>query len=388
MSYETFRPDTRSSRSRSDNLAHTLISTPVPAARSAQASSRVVARDKPSPLDGDGNGESVLDHLPPLDLPARSPRRPRRRRSLRRPSGSRRARPRPRLRPRRATISVVARPASPTLALTGSAPPAPEPASSAGGRPASPGSSPSISSSRAAAYPPRPGWTGWPRRGTRPSSISANPPRPTCRSSPRSTRRGLRYIALPVNLKSIDRAHVARFNFELALSEARPLYFFDTDGTRAGTLWYIRRIAVDRVDSQIARREAEELGLNNPDYWLAATSYLERLDNLRSQALDATGPVSTADPQEAKASAPQPVRSQTLTGPTTLAPASSPAPSTAAAPSDPTAWHPYAAIVITGLTFPLGYWGRSVVPTILARTPASLPAPARRSRSLPRALDA
>src|SRR5271157_4385983 len=71
-SYETFRPDTRSNSSRSDNLAHTLISTPVPAARSAQESSRVVARDTSSPLDGDGNsnGESVLDHLPPLDLPS------------------------------------------------------------------------------------------------------------------------------------------------------------------------------------------------------------------------------------------------------------------------------------------------------------------------------
>ena len=45
-------------------------------------------------------------------------------------------------------------------------------------------------------------------------------------------------------------------------------------------------------------------------------------------------------------------------------------------------------IVITGLTFPLGYWSRSVVPTILARTLASLPAPARRLKSLPRELDA
>ena len=50
---------------------------------------------------------------------------------------------------------------------------------------------------------------------------------------------------------------------ELAMGEARPLYFFDSDGTRAGALWYIRRIAVDRVSNEIARREAENLGLNN-----------------------------------------------------------------------------------------------------------------------------
>lgn len=121
---------------------------------------------------------------------------------------------------------------------------------------------------------------------------------------------------------------MARFNFELAMGEARPLYFFDSDGTRTGTLWYIRRVAVDRVNTEIARREAEDLGLKNPDYWSAARSCLERLDNLRSQALDATGPVSAADPQKTAEPTPQPVRSQILTRPTAIAPASSPAPST------------------------------------------------------------
>ena len=105
-----------------------------------------------------------------------------------------------------------------------------------------------------------------------------------------ATRRGLRYIALPINLKSIDKAHASRFNFELALSDARPLYFFDTDGTRAGTFWYIRRITLDRVNSQIAHREAEELGLSNPDYWLAATRYLERLESPRTQVSETSGP--------------------------------------------------------------------------------------------------
>ena len=74
---------------------------------------------------------------------------------------------------------------------------------------------------------------------------------------------GLRYVALPINLETIDRAHVDRFNFEVAAGEARPLFFFDADGTRAGALWYIRRIANDRVDHQIARREAEGLGLTD-----------------------------------------------------------------------------------------------------------------------------
>jgi protein tyrosine phosphatase (PTP) superfamily phosphohydrolase (DUF442 family) len=112
-----------------------------------------------------------------------------------------------------------------------------------------------------------------------------------------AAKRGLRYIALPIGLKTIDRAHVARFNLELGMAEARPLYFFDSDGTRAGVLWYIRRVAVDRINNEIARREAENVGLNNPDYWSAARNYLERLDNLRSQALESVGSASMANPQ-------------------------------------------------------------------------------------------
>ena len=42
--------------------------------------------------------------------------------------------------------------------------------------------------------------------------------------------RGLRYVALPINLKSLDADRLARFQFELAAPEARPLFFFDSDG--------------------------------------------------------------------------------------------------------------------------------------------------------------
>ena len=389
MSYETFRPDPRSNSSRGDNLAHTLISTPVPAARSAQASSRVVARDKSSPLDGDGNGESVLDHLPPLDLPSEVTEK-----TTTPPvasagpaetseSGPDHA-PGPAERPSQWSLVPRARPGPDRNGHAGA-----RTRLIRGGAPGIPRFVAVDLKLAAGSVPSAAGLDWLTEKGYKTLVDLRESSETDLPFIAEATRRGLRYIALPVNLKSIDRAHVARFNFELAMGEARPLYFFDSDGTRAGTLWYIRRIAVDRVNTEIARREAENLGLNNPDYWAAARNYLERLDNLRSQALDATGPVSTADPQEAEESAPQPVLSQTLTGPTTLAPASSPAPSTApAAPSDATAWHPYAAIVITGLTFPLGYWGRSVVPTILARTLASLPAPARRLKSLPRELDA
>src|SRR5271165_3211801 len=388
-SYETFRPDTRSNSSPGDNLAHTLISTPVPAARSAQESSRVVTRDTSSPLagDGKGNSESVLDHLPPLDLPSdvtekatTPPVAPPAQRKPQSPAPA----------PAPASDHLSGRSSrEPDLALTGTAMPAPESASSAGG---APGISRFVAVDlklAAGSLPSAAGLDWLTEKGYKTLVDLRESSETDLPFIGEATKRGLRYIALPVNLESIDRAHVARFNFELAMGEARPLYFFDSDGTRAGTLWYIRRVAVDRVNTEIARREAEDLGLYNPDYWSAARSYLERLDNLRSQPLDATGPVSAADPQKAEEPAPQPVRTTEPADSSTPAPALSPAPSTAPpAPFDTTAWHPFAAIAITGLAFPLAYWSRSVVPTILARTLASLPAPARRLKSLPRELDA
>ena len=101
------------------------------------------------------------------------------------------------------------------------------------------------------------------------------------------TRKGLRYVALPIGQGSIDRDHVARFQFEVAAAEARPLYFFDSDGTR-GALWYIRRIATDRVDRQIARREAEELGLFDKGYWSAVTSYVATMGPERTTSNSTT----------------------------------------------------------------------------------------------------
>jgi protein tyrosine phosphatase (PTP) superfamily phosphohydrolase (DUF442 family) len=248
-----------------------------------------------------------------------------------------------------------------------------------------------------------------------------------------ATQRGFRYVALPVSLKSIDRDHLERFNFELSLSAARPLYFFDGDGTKAGTLWYIRRITLDRVNTQIARREAEDLGLSDQTYWLAATNYLETLERSRGATSETpvsaqpsapektvTSPLGDArtqspgntsepvPPLAAPSKTPTHAEAQRVGSPagTTSVPkgeagapvagkspeaqhqasAEPPAPAPMA-PVDTTEWRPLAAMLITGLTFPLAYWTRTAVPTLLAMTRASLPGPARRPKSLPHASD-
>lgn len=217
--------------------------------------------------------------------------------------------------------------------------------------------------------------------------------------------RGMRYVALPVGLKKVDAEHVARFNLEISLSEARPLYFCDTDGTRSGALWYIRRLTVDGVDSQVAKPEAEELGLGDQEFWAATNAYLAGLKSAQPVAEPAPVPAPTTPtvPDAATPTpAPAPVESQP-TPPAEVSPGPKPATTSLAPetitelaqnsyeamkgldsqPRDTTIWRTCAAMVVTGLGVPLAYWSRSSLDSLRTMTRASLSAPEQKLKSLP-----
>jgi protein tyrosine phosphatase (PTP) superfamily phosphohydrolase (DUF442 family) len=196
-------------------------------------------------------------------------------------------------------------------------------------------------------------------------------------------KRGMRYVALPIGVKTVDNDLVSRFNFEVSLADARPLYFCDTDGTRAGMMWYIRRMTVDKVDPQVANREAEELGLSDKAFWLAASAYLEGLNPAPRPAPEPPSPAVPPKPEDL-APAPKP---QAASPAADRVAAEAPAVPTPA-PGDPTAWRPVAAMMVTGLGIPLAYWSRSALPTFRSLRRASLPGRARQPRSLPPASDA
>ena len=186
--------------------------------------------------------------------------------------------------------------------------------------------------------------------------------------------RGLRYVALPIAPGAIDAPRVDRFREEIAQAGARPLFFCDTDGARAGVLWYIRRVGFDKIDPASARREAEELGPLDPPLLAAAEAYLGRLN------APAPGPVPDPAPPapavvEPPASPPAPVPAAATPKPPSAAQA-------AAAPRDPTAWRPYGALLLTVLAVPFAYWSRTGLSFRTLRR-ASLPASAPRPRSLP-----
>ena len=185
---------------------------------------------------------------------------------------------------------------------------------------------------------------------------------------------GLRYIALPVTPAGINADLLKRFDRELAQAEARPLYFCDADGTRAATLWYLRRVTSDHFDRPTARREAAELGPLAGPFLLAADVYLDGLN-----------PARPAEP----AIAPKPA-------PSALAPArasvsvldpSVERPSAPVSAADPAGWHPYAALALTALGVPVAYWSRSAFSFRSIRR-ASLSGPGPRRKALPPSSDA
>lgn len=235
--------------------------------------------------------------------------------------------------------------------------------------------------------------------------------------------RGLRYVALPLNAKSVDAVHVSRFESEIALADSRPLYFCDNDGNRPGVMWYVHRVAVDKVDSEVARRDAEELGLTDPAYWAAAKAYLDARKPQPVTPPAATPPKPAAGagnapaPPPAPAAVPSPAAATpaptpAAAKPAPAAPAPAATPATPPAPGagkpsagndagaprdpvaaaesagpsvqDPNAWRPLAAMLVTGFGVPLAYVSRAAIPTTLrALSRASLPAPKTSPRSLP-----
>ncbi|AMV36968.1 hypothetical protein [Planctomyces sp. SH-PL62] len=200
-----------------------------------------------------------------------------------------------------------------------------------------------------------------------------------------AAKRGLRYVSFPTDLASLDRGHLDRFSAELALDAARPLYFFDEDGRIAGALWYIRRVLTDKVAWDVARREAEQIGLVDAESWKTTREYV---DSSLAAAPKASAPAEPSTPAPAPASAPAPaptekppVQAQAVEPPV-LAAVASDAAFAAFVPSldvDSDVWQPLAAMLVTGLSFRLAFIGRATIPTMLARTRASLPAPEPRS---------
>jgi protein tyrosine phosphatase (PTP) superfamily phosphohydrolase (DUF442 family) len=366
-SYQTRGSDTgaRIARRRTDNPSRTTVTTSEPTARSAQAATGAASGGQTA------RDVDPLDNIPPLDLPG----------DVQRSSSTPPAPPsaQPAAEPGHAAVkkpdlkNEAPAPPANEVELTSITLPAPEPAPSAS---VGPGLARFVAVDLKLAGGSLPSSAGldWlVEKGYRTLLDLRESSEVSSSFIAEVTRKGLRYVALPIGPGSIDREHVARFQFEIAASEARPLYFFDSDGTRSGALWYVRRIATDRVDDQVARREAEELGLLDKAYWSAVTNYVAR-----SVKPEITPTVDGSSQGTKTHGAP----SSTPTTGTTKPSKESQPPVDAALPGNLLVWRSFTALVITCVGLPLAQWSRNHAAANRAKTPASLPAPAPESKSI------
>lgn len=220
--------------------------------------------------------------------------------------------------------------------------------------------------------------------------------------------RGMVYISLPIVANRLDPSRLARFDDLIAQSDNRPLYFCDSDGSRAGLVWYIHLRTIGQDDAPTAAQKAEEIGLTDAlrpraEAYLAARKPRARpvstasaespplLPEPKPNPSTEPGPKSALpmpptgpDPAPASAGSKLPAPPKPLGGDWPQASTEpTPIPS-AGGLRDPAAWKPVAALVLSGIGVPLAYWSRSAISGVRSlQRRASLPASARRSLDAP-----
>lgn len=186
-----------------------------------------------------------------------------------------------------------------------------------------------------------------------------------------AARAGLRYVALPISLDSWDGQTLNRFDLEIRLEDARPLYVFDGDGSRAGAVWLVRRVTRDQAAIDQAEQELAEAGLKRAEARHAARALIRKLapEVLPVSRTETSVPLPTLPTLVAEA---LPIPRNPRVKPDEVQPK-----------SDPAAWRPYAAMGLSVLSLPLVYFTQAGVVRGVQYVRASLPAPGRRLRSLP-----
>jgi uncharacterized protein (TIGR01244 family) len=85
---------------------------------------------------------------------------------------------------------------------------------------------------------------------------------------------GLKYIHIPLDASAPDPAVADRFLDAIKQPGNQPAYIHCASANRAATMWFIKRVQVDRWDSDRAMKEAEALGLTSAPLKQFATNYV------------------------------------------------------------------------------------------------------------------
>lgn len=93
--------------------------------------------------------------------------------------------------------------------------------------------------------------------------------------------RGMTFLSLTVSPESLAQA-AEEFNRIVNHKPNQPVFVYDKDGIRAGSLWYLYFRVVDRLADDAARRKATDLGLRETTQGEAGTMWVAIQQHLRS----------------------------------------------------------------------------------------------------------
>jgi uncharacterized protein (TIGR01244 family) len=85
---------------------------------------------------------------------------------------------------------------------------------------------------------------------------------------------GLKYIHIPMDAAAPDAAVADRFLDAIKQPGNQPAYIHCASANRAAAMWFIKRVQIDRWDSDRAMMEAEALGLSSAPLKQFATNYV------------------------------------------------------------------------------------------------------------------
>lgn len=75
---------------------------------------------------------------------------------------------------------------------------------------------------------------------------------------------GLNYVHIPFNTQAPDPAQVDTFLAAIVTSDVSPAYIHCGGGPRAAMMWMVKRLVIDKWETEKAVAEATELGLTLP----------------------------------------------------------------------------------------------------------------------------
>ena len=85
---------------------------------------------------------------------------------------------------------------------------------------------------------------------------------------------GLKYIHIPMDAAAPDAAVADRFLDAIKQPGNQPAYIHCASANRAAAMWFIKRVQIDRWETDRAMKEAEALGLASAPLKQFATNYV------------------------------------------------------------------------------------------------------------------